>query len=237
MWPASAMQRQRAGEEPADRLDHHEAAGDERRPEQAALIVADVAMARGRRLAVVVVGHFGSVPACLSRPSSPRPQHSAGRPARAAAARRRPAAGRPAPSAAKVAGVRGDREQVEQLAGRVRHRRLGQDRDLADHLGGHVEDRLHARRIGLAQGPGRRGGEIAVGVGDHRPDRVQRLVDLLGLHRLAAGRIAARRPAASIASSSRRKRRRLPAARRRSSWRSSTASAAPGCRGRWQGRR
>ena len=67
----------------------------------------------------------------------------------------------------------------------VRHERLRQDRDLPDHLGGDVEHRALPRRIGLGQRPGRFAGEIAVGVGDHRPDRVEHLMQLLRLHRLA----------------------------------------------------
>ena len=57
--------------------------------------------------------------------------------------------------------------------------------DLPDHLGGDVEHRALARRIGLGQRPGRLAGEIAVGVGHHRPDRVEHLVQLLRLHVLA----------------------------------------------------
>ena len=70
-------QRQRAGDEATRRFDDHECAGDERRPEHAALIVA-VAVALSA--VAVVVRHW-----LLSRPVRPRPQHSAGRPLVAAA--------------------------------------------------------------------------------------------------------------------------------------------------------
>ncbi len=76
-------------------------------------------------------------------------------------------------------------QQIEQLAGRGRHERLAQDADLAEHLGGDVEHGALPRRIGLGQRPGRLAREIAVGVGDHRPDRVEHLVKLLRLHVLA----------------------------------------------------
>ena len=71
------QQRQRAGNEAAGRFDDHERAGDERRPEQAALIVA-VAVALSA--VAVVVRHW-----LLSRLAFPRPQHSVGRPLVAAA--------------------------------------------------------------------------------------------------------------------------------------------------------
>ena len=53
--------------------------------------------------------------------------------------------------------------------------------DLPQHLGRHIEHRLHARRIGLLQRPGRLRRKIAIGVGDDLPDRIERPVDRIGL--------------------------------------------------------
>src|SRR5438552_162221 len=46
-----------------------------------------------------------------------------------------------------------DREQVEQFGGGTRNERLGEDRYLADHVGGHIEHGPLARRIRLGQRP------------------------------------------------------------------------------------
>ena len=135
----------------------------------------------------------------------------------------------------EVTFVGADRQQIEQFAGRRRHERLRQDGDLPEHLRRHVQDGALPRRIGLGHGPGRLAGEIAVGVGHHRPDRVEHLVQLLRLHVLArdadhavgggqdrlvlGGELARRRQHAAE----------LPC-------RSSTASAAPDCRDRWRDR-
>ena len=99
-----------------------------------------------------------------------------------------------------------------------------------------VEHRLHARRIGLPQRPGLLPGEIAVGFRHHAEDRRERQMD-----RLLAPSPCAPAPSAAaawsrIAPSASVQRRHASAPRRRSSWRSSTASAAPDCRGRWRGR-
>ena len=56
---------------------------------------------------------------------------------------------------------------------------------LPEHLGGDVKHGALARRIGLRQRPGCLARKIAVGFCDHGPDRVERLVDLLGRHRAA----------------------------------------------------
>ena len=55
----------------------------------------------------------------------------------------------------------------------------------AQHLRRHIEDGLHALGVGLFVRPGLLAGEIAVGVGDHRPDDLERamngeVVDRLG---------------------------------------------------------
>ncbi len=67
-------QRQRAGDQAAGRLYHHETAGDERRPEQAAFVVAvAVAVPAGMAMAVVVAHRLRArllQPACLSSPST-----------------------------------------------------------------------------------------------------------------------------------------------------------------------
>ncbi len=128
----------------------------------------------------MAVDQHGVMPA-----RSPRARRSAETPARAPAASRPARCGCAPPSAAKSRSPVRHRQQVEQLAGRRRHERLRQDRHLPDHLGGDVEHGALPRRIGLGQRPGRLAGEIAVGVGDHRPDRVEHLVQLLRLHRLA----------------------------------------------------
>ena len=88
----------------------------------------------------------------------------------------------------KVTRVLRQGQQVEQLRRRVRHERLAQNADLADDLRRHVEHRLLPRGIGLGQRPRRLAREIAVGFGDDREDRIQRLVDLLRLHRFARER-------------------------------------------------
>ena len=75
------------------------------------------------------------------------------------------------------------RQKIEQLFRRCRHERLRQDGDLPQNLGGHVEHRALPRRIGLGQRPWRLAGEIAIGIGDHRPDGIEHLVQLLRLHR------------------------------------------------------
>ena len=89
------------------------------------------------------------------------------------------------PSAAKSRSSAGTASRSSSFAADVRHERLRQDRDLPDHLGGDVEHRALPRRIGLGERPRRLAGEIAVGVRHHRPDRVEHLVQLLRLHRLA----------------------------------------------------
>ena len=48
--------------------------------------------------------------------------------------------------------------------------------NLAQHLGGDIEHRALPHRIGLGQRPGRLASEVAVGIGHHRPDRVEHLV-------------------------------------------------------------
>ena len=145
-------------------------------------------------MAVAVDQHRGSGPMfCISAARSLRARHSAGTPARAPAASCPARAAVPPPSAAKSRSSCRNAEQIEQLAGRVRHERLRQDRDLPDHLGGDVEHRALPRRIGLGQRPGRLAREIAVGVRHHGPDRVEHLVELLRLHLLARGRRSCRR--------------------------------------------
>ena len=76
-------------------------------------------------------------------------------------------------------------QKIEQFPRRRRHERLRQNRDLPQHLGGHIEHGALPRRIGLGQRPRRLAGEIAVGVGHHRPDRVEHLMQLLRRHRVA----------------------------------------------------
>src|SRR6185312_16473198 len=55
-----------------------------------------------------------------------------------------------------------DTKAIEQLFGGRRQHRLGQDRDLPDHLGSDIEHRVLARGFGLRQCPGRLPCEIAV---------------------------------------------------------------------------
>ena len=106
---------------------------------------------------------------------SRRPRHSAGIPRSGggSAVPGRPA-GRPRPGSRSCARRPGTASRSSSLAAERRHDGLRQDRDLAHHLGRHVEHRPHARRIGLAQRPRLFAGEIAVGVRHHGPDRVQR---------------------------------------------------------------
>ena len=116
-----------------------------------------------------------------------------------------------------------------------RHHRLGQDRDLPHDFRGDIEHRALPRRIGLGQRPWRLAREIAVGFGDHRPHRVEPLMDLLRRHRLARERdhaVGLRQDRLVVIAELARR----PAARRRAVWRSSTASAAPDCRDRWRDR-
>ena len=75
------------------------------------------------------------------------------------------------PARAKSRSSAGTPSRSSSLPADVRHERLRQDRDLPDHLGGDVEHRAHARRIGLGERPRRLAGEIAVGLRHHRPDR------------------------------------------------------------------
>src|SRR5437660_9078357 len=74
------------------------------------------------------------------------------------ARRRQFAAGRKTVATAEpgeIAFIGGHAQKIEQLAGRGRHERLCQNRDLAHHLGGDVEHRTHAGRIGLGKRPRR----------------------------------------------------------------------------------
>src|SRR3569833_324779 len=73
-------------------------------------------------------------------------------------------------------------EQVEQLAGRLRHEGLGSDGAAADDIGRRREDGAHAREIVLLS-PRRLVGEVEV-AGAQRADQLGgRLVQLLGHHR------------------------------------------------------
>ena len=138
---------------------------------------------------VELVGEIGKIEMAVAvdqhgylRRLAARARHSAGRPAPAPAASRRRRCRCPPPSAAKSRSSAGTPSRSSSFAGRRRHERLRQDRDLPDHLGGDVEHGALPRRIGLGERPRRLAGEIAVGVGDHRPDRVEHLVQLLRLH-------------------------------------------------------
>src|SRR5438552_13786063 len=71
-------------------------------------------------------------------------------------------------------------KQVEKLSSGYRHIRLNENADLTQDFSGHIEHRIHAQRVALAQGPRLLSGEIAVGVGDNLPDRIKGAVD--GLH-------------------------------------------------------
>ena len=77
-------------------------------------------------------------------------------------------------------------EQIEQPARGVGHHRRRQDGELAHDLGRDRQNGTHARRIGLLQRPWCGGREVAVGLGNHRPDGAERLMDLLRFHRQAA---------------------------------------------------
>ena len=87
----------------------------------------------------------------------------------------------------EIARVLGDGELVEHAPGRARRDRLGQDGEAADGLGQHIEHGRHARRVRLAQRPGRLGVDVAVGLGDDAPLGGQSGVELLDQQVLAHG--------------------------------------------------
>ena len=96
---------------------------------------------------------IGSQLAPASPASLRPPRHNAGRSAPAPAARRRRTADARRSASAKSRASGANAEQIEQLRHRRRHEGLRQDRDDTQHLGRHIEDRRHARRIGLALDP------------------------------------------------------------------------------------
>src|SRR3989304_5663867 len=81
------------------------------------------------------------------------------------------------PKHGKIARIVRHTELIEQLARAFRHDWLHQNRYLARDLSRDIEDRLHPPRVGLLMRPGLLAGEIAIGVGDQRPDDFQRAVN------------------------------------------------------------
>ncbi len=73
--------------------------------------------------------------------------------------------------------------QIEQLGGQLRHHGLSQDGELAHDFRRHVENGLHALRVGLLLGPRLFGREVAVGIRDDAPDGVEIAGDGLLIHR------------------------------------------------------
>ena len=132
---------------------------------------------------------FGFCFRLLGSAHPPRAPHSAGT--------RRPAPGStvpgfrrpPSPSALKVRASASCPKSVEQLFGRVRRHRRGQDGNLPHHLGRHIEDRLHALGVGLALGPRLLAGEVAVGVRHHRPHGVE-VLGLIACRSMASRALA-----------------------------------------------
>ena len=103
------------------------------------------------------------------------------------------------------------------------------------HFQGHVEHRVHAFDVGLAQHPRGLLGEVGVGVAQDAPDGFERTAEFLLLERGPGGvqQPVGLRRAGAVSSAEK-----APGPGRgpRSSWPPWTANAGPGCRSCWRGR-
>ena len=139
----------------------------------------DAGRAGARQHARLVAGELGEVEMAVAVDQHQRQPSQARR-----SAGTRPAAwAAPCParsSRSKAANARSPGrhgELVEDLARRVGHEGLHQQGHAPDRLGQHPQHRVAPHRIGLGERPRRLGVDIAVGVGDHFPDRGQRAME------------------------------------------------------------